>query len=147
MHSTIKRGILAFAAVLALGAVPAAFAADGGTKAAKQHMVMQVSDGDPARWNLAFNNLKNVQAELGRDNVDLEVVAYGPGIAMLKMDSAVGNRVSEAVKNGIRVVACQNTMHGQKLTKADMLPTIGYVKAGVVELIEKQREGWAYIRP
>jgi intracellular sulfur oxidation DsrE/DsrF family protein len=51
------------------------------------------------------------------------------------------------MKSGIRVVACENTMHGKKLTKADMLPDIGYVRAGVVELIEKQKEGYAYIRP
>ena len=30
---------------------------------------------------------------------------------------------------------------------ADMLPDIGYVPAGVVELMKKQKEGWAYIRP
>jgi intracellular sulfur oxidation DsrE/DsrF family protein len=38
-------------------------------------------------------------------------------------------------------------MTNTKTTKADMLPKIGYVKAGVVELMEKQRAGWAYIRP
>lgn len=147
MHRAFRRAILALSAILALGAVPAAYAADSSAKPAKQRMVMQVSDGDPARWNLALNNLRNVQKELGRDNVDLEVVAYGPGISMLKMDSPVGNRIAEAMKGGIRVVACENTMHGQKLTKADMLPEIGYVRAGVVELIERQKEGYAYIRP
>ena len=146
MHRAIHRAVLAFAAILTLGAVPAS-AADPAAKPDQQRMVMQVSDGDPARWNLALNNLKNVQKELGRENVQLEVVAYGPGISMLKMDSPVGNRIAEAMKGGIRVVACENTMHGQKLTKADMLPDIGYVRAGVVELIERQKEGYAYIRP
>ena len=145
MHNAIRKAAIALAATLAFATVPAASAADPG--AGKQRMVMQVSDGDPARWNLALNNLKNVQKELGKGNVDLEVVAYGPGISMLKMDSPVGNRIAEAMKGGIRVVACENTMHGQKLTKGDMLPDIGYVRAGVVELIEKQKEGYAYIRP
>ena len=147
MHRAICKAALALAAVLAFATVPAASAADAGAGASKQRMVMQVSDGDPARWNLALNNLKNVQKELGKGNVDLEVVAYGPGISMLKMDSPVGNRITEALKSGIKVVACENTMHGQKLTKGDMLPDIGYVRAGVVELIEKQKEGYAYIRP
>jgi intracellular sulfur oxidation DsrE/DsrF family protein len=44
-------------------------------------------------------------------------------------------------------VACENTMKAQKLVYADMLPKIGYVPAGVVELMKKQREGYAYIRP
>ncbi len=66
---------------------------------------------------------------------------------MLKAESTVGERVADAVKAGVKVVACQNTMKAQKLTAADMLPTVGYVPAGVVELMKKQGEGYAYIRP
>jgi len=38
-------------------------------------------------------------------------------------------------------------MRAQKLTQADMLPRIGYVPAGVVELMKRQQQGWAYLRP
>ena len=38
-------------------------------------------------------------------------------------------------------------MNHQKLTKADMLPNLGYVKSGVPELMKKQKAGYAYIRP
>ena len=110
-------------------------------------VVMQVSDNDPAKWNLALNNAKNVQADLGAANVDIEIVAYGPGINMLKADSVVGNRVDEALAAGVKVVACENTMRNQKLAKQDMLPKVDYVMAGVVELMQKQLQGWAYIRP
>jgi len=110
-------------------------------------VVMQVSDADPAKWNLALNNAKNVQTDLGAANVDIEIVAYGPGIGMLKVESVVGNRVGEALAAGVKVVACENTLQAQKLTHADMLPKIDYVPAGVVELMQKQQQGWAYIRP
>ena len=110
-------------------------------------VVMQVSDNDPAKWNLALNNAKNVQTDLGAANVDIEIVAYGPGINMLKADSIVGNRVDEALAAGVKVVACENTMRNQKLAKEDMLPKVAYVDAGVVELMQKQQQGWAYIRP
>jgi intracellular sulfur oxidation DsrE/DsrF family protein len=113
----------------------------------KSKVVFQVSDGSPKAWNLALNNVKNVQANLGKENVDVEVVVYGPGIGMLKLDSEVGNRVDDAVKTGVKVVACENTMQGMKLTKDDMLPTIGYVPGGVIELMQKQKEGYSYIRP
>ena len=46
----------------------------------------------------------------------------------------------------MKINACQNTMHGLKLTPADMLPEIGYVPSGVVEVMRKQQQGWAYIR-
>jgi len=110
-------------------------------------VVFQVSDADPAKWNLALNNVRNVQQDLGKDNVAVEVVAYGPGIGMLKIDSVVGLRIAEALGSGVAVVACENTMKNQKLTRDDMLPKIGYVEAGVVELMKRQHEGYAYIRP
>ena len=113
----------------------------------RSKVVIQMSDGDAAKWNLALNNAKNIQTDLGAPNVDIEIVTYGPGIAMLKADSAVGNRVGEALAEGIKVFACENTMRGQKLSKADMLPSVSYVPAGVVEIMQKQQQGWAYIRP
>ena len=136
-------------------AMPAASAADtpaakraAPTKAAKKHKVIfQVSDSDAAKWNLALNNIRNVQQDLGEKNVEIELVTYGPGLGMLKMDSTVGNRVGEAMGAGVKVVACENTMRNQKVSRDDMLPGIGYVGAGVVELMEKQQQGWSYIRP
>lgn len=113
----------------------------------KAKVVFQVSDGDAAKWGLTLNNVHNVQQELGADKVDIEIVAYGPGIGMLKADAVAANRVAEAVQSGIRIVACENTMKGQKLSKADMNQAVGYVPAGVVEIMKRQGEGWAYIRP
>ncbi len=114
---------------------------------AKNRVVFQVSDADPSKWNLALNNARNVQSELPDDAPELEIVVYGPGIGMLKGDSPVAGRIAEAVKSGVKVVACENTMKGMKLTYADMLPTIGYVPAGVIEIMRKQQQGYAYIRP
>ena len=130
------------AAVLVLAQAPGALA-----ESTANRVVMQVSDGDAAKWNLALNNARNLQTALGASKVEIEIVAYGPGIGMLKADSAVGNRVHDALSSGVRVVACENTMQGQKLAKADMLDGIGYVGAGVVEIMERQQQGWAYLRP
>ncbi len=135
--------VLSFMAAATLGLLGCA---EQPMRDGKDKVIFQVSDADPKKWNLTLNNIKNVQHDLGQA-VDIEVVAYGPGIAMLKLDSEVGNRVAEAAASGVKVVACGNTMTGQKLTKDDMLPNLGYVKAGVVELMQKQREGYAIIRP
>ena len=135
--------LLGCGALASLGA-PAALAQN---TVMKHKLVMQVSDADSKKWALALNNAKNVQADLGRDQVDIEIVAYGPGLGMLKLDSEVGGRVSEAIADGVKLVACENTMTNQKLTRDDMLPKIGYAKAGVVEIMQKQQQGYAYIRP
>jgi uncharacterized protein len=110
-------------------------------------VVVQVSEADPARWNLVLNNVKNLQDDLGAANVTIEIVAYGPGIGMLKFDAPTNSRVSDAVKAGVPVNACENTMRNQNLARADMHPGITYVPAGVTEIVKRQREGWAYLRP
>ena len=130
----------------ALAVLP--FAAHAQEVAAKPvRVVVQVSEADPARWNLALNNVQNLQEELGAAKVTVEIVAFGPGIAMLKFDAATNSRITEAVKNGVAVQACENTMRAQKLVRADMHPGVGYVPAGVVEIVRRQQEGWAYLRP
>jgi len=113
----------------------------------KPSYVIQVSDNDPAKWNLALNNAKNVQAELGKDNTNIEIVAYGPGINMLKDDSTVANRLEEAKAAGITLYACGNTMKGMKLKKEDLHSAVEVVPAGVIEIGSKQQKGWTYVRP
>ena len=140
------RAVAVLAAVGILsGTVSHAQAQPAATQRAR--VVIQVSDSDQGKWNLALNNARNIQTDLGAANVDVEIVAYGPGIGMLKMDSPVGGRIDEATTAGVKVIACENTMKGQKLTRADMLNGIAYVPAGVVELMSRQQQGWAYIRP
>lgn len=143
-HPRLPRIVAAVVIALAMVAGNAAFAQPASPRA---RVVVQVSDADPAKWNLALNNAKNVQTDLGAANVDIEIVAYGPGIGMVKADSVVGNRIDEARAAGVKVIACENTMRGQKLSRDDMLPKIDYVSAGVVEIMQKQQQGWAYLRP
>ena len=144
--STARRIFLSLGATVLAGALLASEAQAQATPA-KNKVVYQVSDNDPGKWGLTLNNAQNVQTDLGAETVDQEIVVYGPGIGMLKADSPVAQRIASALKAGIKVVACETTLKAMKLDHADMLPNIGYVPAGVVELMRKQQQGYAYIRP
>ena len=135
------------AAILLSGALMMGVMASPAQAEEKARMVIQVSDNDAAKWNLALNNAKNIQKDLGKANVELEIVVFGPGINMLKAESEVGNRIIEAVESGVKVLACQNTMRNQKLNKEDMLGSISYVPAGVIQIMQQQHKGYAYLRP
>jgi len=113
--------------------------------AGKERVVIQVSTPEQRLWNQALNYLENLREIYGLDNVEMEIVALGLGIGVLKLESTQGPRVAEALKAGVRVSACEVTMRRQKLTREDMLPNIGYVPAGLGQVIKRQREGWAYI--
>ncbi len=113
----------------------------------KDKVVFHVTTDDPKYWNQSLNNMAQLQKVLGKDNVDIELVVNGFGIGMLQIESVVGNRVNDAVANGIKVVACEETMRGHNLTKDDMLKSVGYVPGGVIEVIQKQKAGYAYLKP
>ena len=90
-----------------------------------------------------FLDEANIQA-VAR-NISLEF--YPKNMVILKQDGPPSDALRIIKKGGVKIVACENTMKAQKLVYADMLPTIGYVPAGVVELMKKQQQGYAYIRP
>ncbi|MGE5027311.1 MAG: DsrE family protein [Betaproteobacteria bacterium] len=139
--------LLAIWLATSLPLVHSAEPSSGRLGAREYKVVFQVSDSEPQKWYLTLSNAKNVQKELGRKNVQIEVVVYGPGLDMVLLETEAAEKIEEAVSQGVKIVACENTMIGRKLTAADMHSSIGYVKAGVVELMKRQREGWAYIRP
>jgi hypothetical protein len=118
-----------------------------GASSKVRKVVFQVTDEDTKKWNLTLVNALNVIAALGKHNVAMEIVVYGPAIDMLRIESEVAPRVDEVIANGVKVVACENTMRGAHIVPADMLPNISFTRTGVAYLMEKQEEGYSYIRP
>ena len=119
----------------------------------KQKLIIQVSDNDPAKWALALNNAQNVQQDLGKDKVQIEIVAYGPGLHMLRDDtSPVKARIKSMSESmdGLTFTACGNTMESMEKKEGKPIPLVPQakvVKAGVVRLMELQEKGWSYVRP
>ncbi len=129
---------------LAQATAPAALAA-APAETARERAIFAVSDADPQKWNLTLGNIGNAIDGLGA-SADIELVVYGPGIAMLKKDSPVAARLAAALKGGVRIAACQNSMRGFDLQAADLAPGVTVVPSGVVELIRRQHAGYAYVR-
>ena len=149
----------AFAAIASVSLVSAAFAAD--TKAQnseKAHrLTIQVDQNDPAVMNLALNNATNV-IEYYRakgEEVDVDVVTFGPGLHMLRADtSPVQDRIKIlkdlAFPSKIQFSACNNTRQGMEKKEGhpiEVLADAVIVPSGVVRLMELQEKGWSYLRP
>jgi len=135
--------LLALLALTTAG-VRAADAA-GAAAPTKNRIVFQVNEDDSKKWNTVLSNVSNVQEELGK--VEVTVVAIGPGLGMLKADALTANRVQDAMAAGVRFVACGNSMQAMHLTRDDMIDKIDYARAGYVEIMRLQQQGWTYIRP
>jgi intracellular sulfur oxidation DsrE/DsrF family protein len=143
----------AFSIVISAMLVVAAQAGD-----AKVHRVgIQVDQNDPAVMNLALNNASNIISEYRARNedVEVEIIAYGPGLHMLRTDtSPVKDRIKHIAEanfpSKIKFSACSNTKRGMEKKEGhsiSILPEASLVPSGAVRLIELQEQGWSYLRP
>ncbi len=144
-----------FAAALPAVAAPILARAAGSPK--PHRVAIQVDSGDAEAMNLVLNNASNIlehYRDKGED-VQVEVVAYGPGLNMLREDkSPVKDRIKQikelSFPNNIKFAACNNTKKGMEKREGHpitLIPQAYIVPAGVVELSELQEQGWSYIRP
>src|ERR1700730_13739681 len=123
---------------------------------AKLHrLILQVNTNDPAMMNLALNNATNVAQyyqDLG-ENVEIEVVTFGPGLHMLRDDTSPVKARIKAIKEStpeISFKACGNTqenMHKVENKEIPLIPEATIVKSGVVRVMELQEQGWTYLKP
>jgi uncharacterized protein len=143
---------LATLALMSLAFASAAFA-EG-----KPHRVtIQIDQNDPQLMNMVLNNANNViEYYRGRnEEVDLDIVAYGPGLYMLRADSSpVQDRIKHlkdmAFPGKIQFSACNNTKQGMEKAEGhaiSILPEASIVPSGVVHLMELQEQGWSYVKP
>ncbi|GMR05513.1 MAG: DsrE family protein [Gammaproteobacteria bacterium] len=117
---------------------------------AKHKVVIQVSTDDPRTQKIALNNAVNLQKLYGIDNIDIEIVAYGPGLGLLTTKSKQADRVKSLAMQDIAFSACGNTI--KKVTKKSgkqpvILEGVQTVTSGVARIMELQMQGYAYIRP
>lgn len=134
-------------AALLLGAVSVLPFAAHAQKTGRAQLVIQVSEDNPAQWNLALNNAENVQEAFGKGNVDIEIVAYGPGLKMFLAESKVAPRLNKALDSNVGLMACASTMRKMQVTKADLIGGSTIVPGGVIRIMERQKQGWSYVRP
>lgn len=156
--------MLAFALVFVIPASHGRNVTTKQTATAKMHpsrmahrLVIQVDQNDPALMNLALNNATNVidSYRAKGEEVDLDIVTYGPGLHMLRADtSPVQDRIKAlkdyAFPSKIQFSACNNTKEGMEKKEGHSINVVSQaviVPSGVVRLMELQEHGWSYLRP
>jgi intracellular sulfur oxidation DsrE/DsrF family protein len=139
-----------FALLLSAASLFTASATAESMEGAEHRVVIQVSTDDARTQTIAMNNAVNLQKDYGMDNVEVEIVAYGPGLSMLIGGSKQSLRVQSLAKQDIVFSACGNTM--KRIEQKDGKPVVlsqgvQVVPAGVSRIVELQQQGYSYIRP
>jgi len=118
---------------------------------AKHKVVIQSSNSDPELQNLALVIAGNLQKHYGMDNVQIEVVAYGPGFGILTKGNPNEQKVKSLIAQDVKFSACEGTMkfiasqnHGKM---PELVPGVGKVPDGVVRVVELQEQGYSYVYP
>ena len=118
---------------------------------AEAHIVLQLSDGDPevqARVISVASNL--VKHYGGPDFVDLEIVAFGPGLSLLFPGNPQQERITSLMASDVRFVSCLNTVETiERKTgkRPELVDGTMPVQTGVAHLVERATEGYVVIRP
>jgi uncharacterized protein len=151
MKAILRSGLVAVALALFVSSGLAA------EKAASHRIVIQVSQNDPERMNLALNNTENaIKYYSGKgESIEVEIVAYGPGLNMLREDTSpvkdhIKTLKASKVGGDVSFSACHNTqmaMEKREGHSIEIIPEATVVPAGIVRLTQLEEQGWTYIRP
>ncbi|MBK6753957.1 MAG: DsrE family protein [Flavobacteriales bacterium] len=108
-------------------------------------IIMQLTSGDTLVHKNLMKQFRNMKE--AAPTMQLEVVCHGPGMDMLMSDrSIVQEKVKEFAAKGIVFLACENTIKERSLDRTKVVPDAGYVKAGIIHIVERQEDGWSYIK-
>lgn len=125
-------------------------AAEDNKPFAEERIVLQISDPNPFKQTLVLNVASNLIKHYGQDKVDVEIVAFGPGLRLMFKDNVNTGRIQGLSSSGVTFSACKNTIAGmtKKLGHAPELNSNAVpVSAGVVRIIELENKGYKLIKP
>ena len=113
----------------------------------KTGVVFQISTASPLTWKVAVRNARNLQHVMLPRVVRIEIIAFGPGLKMLLKDSVVAHNLIALHNSGVTIEACKTDVYEQGLPPNDIAPFVRYIPSGIAEIVRREREGWAYVRP
>ena len=117
---------------------------------AEHKLVLQLSDGDEKKQALVLSVANNLLKFYDPDKVAIEVVAFGPGIDVLRSDSDHRKAVESLIAQGVRFDVCLNTVdtiERETGKRPDIMPAATPVQVGVGQILFLAGNGYTLVRP
>jgi len=113
-----------------------------------RQIIFSITDDSPHSIDHVLSVANNVLKFYGPESVEMKIVAYSKGLKLLyKRNSIAAVRVDVLMQYNVEFIACENTMITYKVKEEDLVDGSIIVTAGVVELLERVKDGWLYIKP
>lgn len=110
----------------------------------KHRVVFQLSTGDSLEQKGFIKQLYNLQQ--ATDSIDIEVVVQAQGINFITKASPYSTEIGKLSSAHLKFLVCRNTMNSKQITEDDLLPQAKIIPAGILHIIERQEQGWPYIK-
>jgi hypothetical protein len=113
----------------------------------RYRVVFDLSVSGQDAWKHVLKNAENLLKALPKGEVQAAILAYGRGIGfVLQENTDLAAGFSSLTAQGVRFLACSNSLKAADLAPARLHPGIDVVDSGVAELVRMQTDGWAYIK-
>jgi len=117
-----------------------------------RQFIFPITSGDEYQISHVLSSASNVMKFYGPEKCEIIIVCYSQGIKTVLakayfFDKDIQKRVRSLMTYDVEFIACGNTMKTYDINKTELLKGVEIVTAGIVELIERQKSGWTYIRP
>jgi hypothetical protein len=117
---------------------------------AEHKIVLQLSDNDPRKQALVISVANNLLKFYDPDKVAVEVVAFGPGIDLLRSENTGRKQVESLIAQGVRFDVCLNTVdtiERETGKRPDIMPGATPVQVGVGQILFLTENGYTLVRP
>lgn len=146
----MKMLTLLFSLLIAAASISPLHAASDDKPFADKKVVLQISDPNPFKQTLVLNVASNLLKHYGPDKIDIEIVAFGPGLRLLMDGNSNTSRMNNLSTSGVRFAACENTIAAftkQLGHKPKLISQATPVNAGVVRILDLTSEGYTLVKP
>ncbi len=115
------------------------------TGLAQHKIIWEIASGDTAQQRVLYNQINNVLTEA--PDTKIEVVFHSYAVyAMLKDTGYFKVQINTLYKQGVVFAVCNNSLKKRNIDKARVIPEAIIVPVAVLEIVQKQEEGRAYIK-
>ena len=117
---------------------------------ADHRIVLQLSDSDAKKEALVISVAYNLIKAYDPDKIAVEVVAFGPGIELLRVENANRQRVESLIAQGVKFDVCLNTLdtiERETGKRPAIIPGAIPVQVGVGQILSLTENGFTLVRP
>lgn len=119
-------------------------------KASKKHYnaLYVINESDENKIKAIIRNVGNALEDPRlKGKLEVELLAFGGGVEMFKKNNSYELALAALKDKGVVMVMCENTLKEKKIAKSELFDFVNYTPSANGEIILREYEGWAVVKP